>query len=77
MEQHVRETWITAGRTIQAFTKINNAKMTDIRPQNTDGKLIKNLIRLLINVKINLNHILIDYLFYLRYETTNNTESNS
>ncbi|XP_074106165.1 chromodomain-containing protein chromator isoform X2 [Cotesia typhae] len=37
MEQHVRETWITAGRTIQAFTKINNAKMTDMRSHNTDG----------------------------------------
>ncbi|XP_057320479.1 uncharacterized protein LOC130664545 isoform X1 [Microplitis mediator] len=48
MEQHVRETWITAGRTIQAFTKINNAKMTDIRPQNTDGmkqQIVRKVIR--------------------------------
>ncbi|XP_034937952.1 endochitinase A isoform X2 [Chelonus insularis] len=32
MESHVRETWVTAGKTIQTFTKINNAKMTDFRP---------------------------------------------
>lgn len=47
MEQHVRETWITAGRTIQAFTKINNAKMTDMRSHNTDGMLIQPLIALI------------------------------
>lgn len=29
MDTHVRESWITAGKTIQTFTKISNAKMQD------------------------------------------------
>ncbi|KAK0160399.1 hypothetical protein PV328_007811 [Microctonus aethiopoides] len=31
MAPHVRESWVTAGKTIQTFTKINNAKMTEVR----------------------------------------------
>jgi len=29
MDTHVRDSWITAGKTIQTFTKISNAKMQD------------------------------------------------
>lgn len=29
MDTHMRESWITAGKTIQTFTKISNAKMQD------------------------------------------------
>jgi len=29
MDTQVRESWITAGKTIQTFTKISNAKMQD------------------------------------------------
>lgn len=29
MEPYVRDGWITAGKTIQTFTKISNAKMQD------------------------------------------------
>ncbi|XP_025996673.2 pneumococcal serine-rich repeat protein [Solenopsis invicta] len=29
MDTHVKETWVTAGKTIQTFTKISNAKMQD------------------------------------------------
>ncbi|XP_018405210.1 PREDICTED: platelet binding protein GspB isoform X2 [Cyphomyrmex costatus] len=29
MDTHVREAWVTAGKTIQTFTKISNAKMQD------------------------------------------------
>lgn len=29
MDQHLRDCWVTAGKTIQTFTKISNAKMQD------------------------------------------------
>ncbi|XP_032687196.1 mucin-5AC isoform X2 [Odontomachus brunneus] len=41
MDPHVRDSWITAGKTIQTFTKISNAKMQEtprhIQSNTTDG----------------------------------------
>ncbi|XP_014475320.1 PREDICTED: serine-rich adhesin for platelets isoform X1 [Dinoponera quadriceps] len=41
MDPHVRDSWITAGKTIQTFTKISNAKMQDtprqIQSNTTEG----------------------------------------
>ncbi|EFN79319.1 Chromodomain Y-like protein [Harpegnathos saltator] len=41
MDTHVRDSWITAGKTIQTFTKISNAKMQDtprqIQSNTTEG----------------------------------------
>ncbi|XP_043248089.1 proteoglycan 4 [Colletes gigas] len=34
METHIRDSWIAAGKTIQTFTKISNAKMQDAPRQN-------------------------------------------
>lgn len=34
MDTHVRDSWIAAGKTIQTFTKISNAKMQDTLRQN-------------------------------------------
>lgn len=34
MDTHIRDSWIAAGKTIQTFTKISNAKMQDIPRQN-------------------------------------------
>lgn len=33
MDTHIRDSWITAGKTIQTFTKISNAKMQDTSRQ--------------------------------------------
>jgi hypothetical protein len=35
METHIRDCWIMAGKTIQTFTKISNAKMHDVPRQGT------------------------------------------
>ncbi|CAK9829183.1 Chromodomain Y-like protein 2 [Anthophora retusa] len=34
MDTHIRDSWIAAGKTIQTFTKISNAKMQDVPRQN-------------------------------------------
>jgi len=47
MDTQVRESWITAGKTIQTFTKISNAKMQDTPIQiqsstNIEGDFLRN-----------------------------------
>lgn len=43
MDMHIRDSWIAAGKTIQTFTKISNAKMQDsprpIQSNTTEGKI--------------------------------------
>ncbi|XP_046837262.1 uncharacterized protein LOC124432378 isoform X1 [Vespa crabro] len=38
MDTHIRDSWITAGKTIQTFTKISNAKMQEV-PRQTNSNL--------------------------------------
>ncbi|XP_012138111.1 chromodomain-containing protein chromator isoform X2 [Megachile rotundata] len=52
MDTHIRDSWIAAGKTIQTFTKISNAKMQDVPRQNqisagTEGKpvIVRKVIR--------------------------------
>ncbi|XP_015438268.1 PREDICTED: flocculation protein FLO11 isoform X2 [Dufourea novaeangliae] len=51
MDTHIRDSWIAAGKTIQTFTKISNAKMQDVPRQNqitnAEGKpvLVRKVIR--------------------------------
>lgn len=37
MDTHIRDSWITAGKTIQTFTKISNAKMQEV-PRHNQGE---------------------------------------
>jgi len=42
MDTHIRDSWIAAGKTIQTFTKISNAKMQDTPIQiqsNNEGNV--------------------------------------
>ncbi|XP_031840575.1 chromodomain-containing protein chromator isoform X3 [Nomia melanderi] len=51
MDTHIRDSWIAAGKTIQTFTKISNAKMQDAPRQNqttnAEGKpvVVRKVIR--------------------------------
>ena len=49
MDTHTRDCWITAGKTIQTFTKINNTKMQEVPRQQgnitTEGKFILNFLQ--------------------------------
>ncbi|KAG7189657.1 hypothetical protein KM043_017334 [Ampulex compressa] len=52
MDTHIRDSWIAAGKTIQTFTKISNAKMQEVPRQNqanaiTEGKpvVVRKVIR--------------------------------
>ncbi|XP_076169522.1 chromodomain-containing protein chromator isoform X2 [Ptiloglossa arizonensis] len=51
MDTHIRDSWIAAGKTIQTFTKISNAKMQDVPRQNqssnAEGKpvVVRKVIR--------------------------------
>ncbi|KAK2585222.1 hypothetical protein KPH14_009926 [Odynerus spinipes] len=38
MDTHIRDSWITAGKTIQTFTKISNAKMQEV-PRQTNSNV--------------------------------------
>lgn len=40
MDTHIRNSWITAGKTIQTFTKISNTKMQDISRQSSQNSSI-------------------------------------
>ncbi|XP_032452269.1 uncharacterized protein LOC100114613 isoform X7 [Nasonia vitripennis] len=46
MDTHVRDCWITAGKTIQTFTKISNTKMQEV-PRQQGGKtvVVRKIIR--------------------------------
>lgn len=38
MDTHIRDSWIIAGKTIQTFTKISNAKMQEV-PRQTNSNV--------------------------------------
>ncbi|XP_051155161.1 mucin-4 isoform X2 [Leptopilina boulardi] len=40
MDMHIRNSWVTAGKTIQTFTKISNTKMQDINRQATQNSSV-------------------------------------
>ncbi|XP_015184080.1 PREDICTED: uncharacterized protein LOC107070411 isoform X2 [Polistes dominula] len=45
MDTHIRDTWITAGKTIQTFTKISNAKMQEVpRQTNSNAEGTKQIV---------------------------------
>jgi len=50
MDTHIRDSWITAGKTIQTFTKISNAKMQDTPIQvqtntNVEGNIYEHMYK--------------------------------
>ena len=56
MDSHTRECWVNAGKTIQTFTKLSNAKLQDAgRTGNHAPEGVYCIIYL--NFKINFNHI--------------------
>lgn len=63
MDTHVRDSWIAAGKTIQTFTKISNAKMQDTPIQvQTNTNIEGNTQYVYIYISIDLTSSLLSYL---------------